>query len=177
MADPVVKLLPSRGPTRDDIENPTGRRYLAQDREAAFATYRAVRSLREAAKRTGIAVSTLHEWSKADGWIARADREDAEDIASARSAIGGQAMPALHRGIARLVKIVEDDASKDLDAIKATELLGKFTGTLAPANAGKPFADGPSTGARTVTMDELMALSPDELTAWTPDDWDAGRTG
>jgi len=142
-----------------------GRRYAAQDRETAFVTYRAVRSLRETVKRTGVTVSTLHEWCKADGWIARADREDAEDIASARSAIGGQAMPALHRGIARLVKIVEDDASKDQDAIKATELLGKFTGTLAPANAGKPFADGPSTAARTVTAAELLALDPDQLTA------------
>ncbi len=172
MAEPL-RILP---PTTNADTQKHGRRYAAQDRETAFVTYRAVRSLRETAKRTGVTVSTLHEWSKADGWIARADREDAEDIASARSAIGGQAMPALHRGIARLVKIVEDDASKDQDAIKATELLGKFTGTLAPANAGQPLQPA-AAGGRTVSMEELMALDPDQLTAWTPDDWDAGRTG
>ena len=53
MAEPLRILPPPNADTQKH-----GRRYAAQDRETAFVTYRAVRSLRETAKRTGVTVST-----------------------------------------------------------------------------------------------------------------------
>jgi len=178
MADPVVKLLPSRGLTRDDLDNPNGRRYTPQDRERAYLYWRheSGRSLRRTEEGLGVSLSTLSDWSRKDGWMDRARAEDAEDSDAARSAIAGRTMPMLDRGLARLARIIDDEATPAMATVKAIELLAKLTGTLAPANAGQPLQPA-AAGGRTVSMEELLAMDPDELTAWPGDDWDAGRTG
>jgi hypothetical protein len=145
-----------------------GDRYTAQEREEAFLVYRKLRSLRKVEDELDISLSTLSKWSKENSWVERADREDAEDIEAARAAISGQALPALQRGINRLVKIIDNDASRDLDAIKATELLGRYTGTLAAPNAGQPFVNQPNpSGQKVISMKDLAGLDPDQLAAWT----------
>lgn len=102
--------------------------YTPADREFAYQLWRTLsgRSCRDVARRMGatypdIARETVTRWMHEDGWKARADQEDSEDIQSMRQAIGAvvatQVVPSLETA-----QRLRDDPNVDprvrLDAAK-----------------------------------------------------------
>ena len=85
-------------------------RYTGEEREAAYQAWKVAsgRSLRKAAGLTGVAPGTLSNWSRDDGWQARARREDGEDAAALGRAMRGLGVGAALRSIARIERLAEN---------------------------------------------------------------------
>ena len=96
------------------LHNPRATRYTALDHEAAYQSWKlaAGRSLRKCGELTGISVGTLGNWSKDDGWQARAQREDHEDGESLRRTIAGVVTSEAVKSIATAAKLRDDESGK-----------------------------------------------------------------
>jgi len=87
-------------------DDPRGRRYSADDRERTYLVWRLAgrRSFTKTAELTSIAVNTIRSWHREDGWAARSDAEDRENLEMVRVALAAG---------------IVDEATKSLDTIKA----------------------------------------------------------
>ena len=151
-----------------DGANPHGRRYTAQEKEAAYLSWRTLygRSRRRTAKELNISPSTLERWHAEDGWDARADAEDQEDAVGARVSMAARVLPMLDKALARLEKVIDAPDTPATGIVKATELLANLAG-VGPANRGAPPL-APATppagqGAGHVPLALLRQLTPSEL--------------
>jgi hypothetical protein len=113
-------------------DSPNGRRYTEADREAAYLLWRTSgRSLRRVAESLAVAASTVGTWSQAGGWVARAEREDAEEAESVRASIRGTALPRALKAIAFAERVMDDDRAPYRDRLAAAFWLAGIAG-IAP---------------------------------------------
>ena len=144
------------------LEPPNARRYTPAEREVVYLTWRNAtgRSLRKTAERTGIALSTLAEWSKEGGWVQRAKQEDAEDTAAARASLLGRIVPGADGMLGVLEQIAHDEGAPAMARVKAAVEYCAMAGLVPPKESiavVRPKGDGlPFDPAK------LAALPPEE---------------
>src|SRR5262245_22149315 len=119
-------------PDGDDRDRPVP--FPVEDREAAYQSWRATRSLKQTAETTGIAIGTLRSWSQRDSWTRRAESEDAERAELVRSHILRKVTDQVEASIDALIRIRDDAGAAPRDRRQAAvDLLG-----LAGLNPAKP---------------------------------------
>jgi hypothetical protein len=125
----VVAQLAQPSPLARLSDSPNGRRYTDADKEAAYVLWRTYgRSLRKTADALAVAPSTVGTWQQSGGWVARAEREDAEEAESVRASIHRTALPRALKAIAFVERVVDDDRAPYRDRLNAAFWLAGVAG-------------------------------------------------
>lgn len=151
-------------PIRSGQPGFTGNRYTTEDRETAYRYYHDhARSYQRTAKHLGIAASTIETWGKEDGWVERAQQEDAEMLAANRVAMAGRAMPLANDALGVLEEVMKDPKQPGMARVKAAvEVLG--IAGIASVKDGAPLELPKDTTARASARD-LRTLTDAQLAA------------
>ena len=144
--------------------DPHGRRYAGADRERAYQLWRSTagRSYRKVSDSLGIALSTVAQWARRDGWVARAEREDAAERESVRSYVGALFEAEVERSV-RVIRDLRDGATNEKVRFESATFLLAMAGhapvkqTSATLRA-KPRDDA-DISAPTLTPEERRAIA------------------
>ena len=154
MAGELVQL-PQPGDAR-------GRRYTDQDKEGAYAIWRLAggRSCRRAAQLLGIAENTLTSWRDAGGWIARANLDDHDDVASIRHGIAAVITHEMPANI-EVAKEIRDNRGNDPKVrLAAAQWLAGIGGVASVTRVEQAIVQATQ---RTSSIVDVTALSDVEI--------------
>jgi hypothetical protein len=144
--------------------DPRGRRYTAQERDAAYQYWRlaAGRSCSKVEQQLGIDRNTVMAWRDADGWIARADAEDHEDIAANRQGLGALVATQLVKNIETVIEIRDDKEQPGKVRLDASAYLNGLMGVVPVTKIEQSVIREPKQ-ADIIDVPSLVGLSPEEL--------------
>lgn len=153
------------GQLLDFTGHPNGRRYSAEDREAAYLCWKlaAGRSLRKCAEVTGVSASTLGTWQQEDGWVARSEREDTDGAESMRRSIQSRVIQHADTVVEMMVEIMNDKTKQARDRMEAGKWLAGLAGVAPIIKAETAFIDRPA--ARPESQADISMLTDDEIAA------------
>lgn len=145
----------------------TSIRYTDADKERAYWIWRTTggRSYRRTAAIVGIERESLSRWANQDDWIARADREDDEDIGSIRHAVAAVITHELVPNIetAKAIRDNPDNSARDrlaavvwLSGLAGVAPVSKVETAIRPMQRDPDQHDADITPLHTLTPDQLM---------------------
>jgi hypothetical protein len=110
----------------------------------------------------------LRRWHEADGWEARASREDREDNDAARASLGARLLPGADRMLAVLEQIALDPNMPAMARVKAAVEFCAMAGLVPPKVSIAAEAAAPGDGRTRVALrlSDLRQLEPEELAAF-----------
>src|SRR5262245_24202854 len=123
-------------PGRTDSDDPRGKRYTSDAKEAAYLTWRANgRSITKAADAIGATEATVGNWKRSEDWGRRADREDRVDQDAARNAVASTVAAELAKSLRTVVEIRDDPNANKKDRLAAAFFLLGIAGIAPVAKA------------------------------------------
>jgi hypothetical protein len=147
--------------------DPRGRRYGPEDRERAYGHWLTCRSLARTARVLGIAENSIRAWAKDDGWVQRAERDDAEAAEFARRSLASVATNEVQKSLETVLALRDDPATPAKTRLDAAIFVLGIWG-VAPVKLSEVSVRPaePKAGVDGALMQERLAsLSSDELMA------------
>jgi len=146
---------------------PRGRRYTAEEKEAAYDLWRiaAGRSCTAVARRLGIERNTIMAWRDSEGWVARADQEDTEAFGASKHGVAALVVTELVANIETAKEIRDDKTASNKDRLAAAQWLAGLAGVSPVSKIEQAVTDHRQL-VEVESLPDFSTMSHDELRAW-----------